>query len=200
MTEAEWLRTHDPGPMLSHLQSPGADRKLWLFSIACCRRIWHLLTESLRTTVMAAECAADGLLSDADVEHSMRGSFTDVPTPDAFYAIWYLKNGGRDADYVAQCVADAESSRSAARLAQVDLLRDIFGNPFRPIAPDPSWQTINIATLAQSIYDDGHIEAMPLLADLLEEAGAPADLCAHCRSPGPHFPGCWALDLILGKS
>ena len=26
-----------------------------------------------------------------------------------------------------------------------------------------------------------------------------ADILAHCRGPGPHVRGCWAVDLILGK-
>ena len=52
---------------------------------------------------------------------------------------------------------------------------------------------------------DGHITiAMtpcPVLADALEDAGCTnADLLAHCRGPGPHVRGCWAVDLILGKS
>jgi hypothetical protein len=24
-------------------------------------------------------------------------------------------------------------------------------------------------------------------------------LIAHCRSPGPHVRGCWALDLLKGR-
>ena len=40
-----------------------------------------------------------------------------------------------------------------------------------------------------------------LLADALEDAGCDQqDLLAHCRSDGPHVCGCWAVDLILGKS
>jgi hypothetical protein len=88
----------------------------------------------------------------------------------------------------------------AEQAGQCELLRCIFGNPFRPITPDPAWQMTNIVTLARSIYDDRRFDVLPLLADLLEEAGAPAELSGHCRAPGPHVLGCWALDLILGKS
>jgi hypothetical protein len=39
------------------------------------------------------------------------------------------------------------------------------------------------------------------LADALEDAGCnDADLLGHLRSPGPHVRGCWAVDLVLGKS
>ena len=37
--------------------------------------------------------------------------------------------------------------------------------------------------------------------EALEEAGCPdQDLLGHCRQQGlVHVPGCWVLDLILGK-
>jgi hypothetical protein len=38
------------------------------------------------------------------------------------------------------------------------------------------------------------------LADALEEAGCDnEELLSHCREPGEHVRGCWALDLLLGK-
>jgi hypothetical protein len=39
---------------------------------------------------------------------------------------------------------------------------------------------------------------LAVLADALEEAGAPAELVEHLRSPGPHVRGCWPVDLCLG--
>jgi hypothetical protein len=42
---------------------------------------------------------------------------------------------------------------------------------------------------------------LALLADALEDAGCiDADLLGHLREPGPHVLGCWAVDLVLGKS
>jgi len=49
---------------------------------------------------------------------------------------------------------------------------------------------------------DGALDPVRLmvLADALEEAGcADPELLGHLRSRGPHFRGCWAVDLILGK-
>jgi hypothetical protein len=41
---------------------------------------------------------------------------------------------------------------------------------------------------------------LPVLADLLDEAGATdAALLAHLRGPGPHALGCHALDAVRGK-
>jgi hypothetical protein len=86
------------------------------------------------------------------------------------------------------------------RQAQAELLRCIVGNPFRPIRPDPAWQTPNAMTLAQAIYDERTFDRLSLLANALEEAGCDnADILNHLRGPGPHVRGCWSLDLILGK-
>ena len=54
-------------------------------------------------------------------------------------------------------------------------------------------------TLARTVYDERRWELLPLLADLLEEAGCPAEVSAHCRGPGPHVRGCWVVDLLLGQ-
>jgi hypothetical protein len=52
-----------------------------------------------------------------------------------------------------------------------------------------------------AIYDERAFDRLPVLADALEDAGcADADLLGHLRGPGPHVRGCWAVDLILGKS
>ena len=83
---------------------------------------------------------------------------------------------------------------------QCDLLRDIFGRPFRHIIIDQLWLTAKVKTLAQVIYHDRDFERMPELADALAEAGCSnPDILSHCRGPGPHVRGCWVVDLLLGK-
>ena len=89
---------------------------------------------------------------------------------------------------------------NAEQGSQADLLRDIFGNPFRPVTLNPAWRTGNVTALAQSIYDDRAFDRMPILADALEDAGCDnADILNHCRQPGEHVRGCWVVDLVLGK-
>jgi hypothetical protein len=84
--------------------------------------------------------------------------------------------------------------------AQACLVRDILGNPFRPVRVDPVWQTGTVVSLAQAIYDERAFDRLPILADALEDAGCTnADILNHCRQPGEHVRGCWVVDLLLGK-
>ena len=82
------------------------------------------------------------------------------------------------------------------------LLRDIFGNPFRPVAFAPEWRTDTAITLARTMYDSREFIAMPILADALQDAGCDnADILDHCRDGTlSHVRGCWVCDLVLGKA
>jgi hypothetical protein len=83
---------------------------------------------------------------------------------------------------------------------QAAMLRDIFGNPFRPIAHDRSWLTSTVLALAHQMYDTRDFSAMPTLADALQEAGCDnIDILNHCRGPGPHVRGRFVVDQLLGK-
>ena len=82
-------------------------------------------------------------------------------------------------------------------------MRDIFGNPFRPVTVNPGWLAWNDGTvprIAQAIYDERAFDRMTILADALEDAGCTdQDILGHCRSGGEHVRGCWVVDLLLGK-
>jgi hypothetical protein len=88
-----------------------------------------------------------------------------------------------------------------AELARhVPILRDIFGNPFRPVSLSSSWLTSTVQQLAAAIYETRDFARLPILADALEDAGCNAvDILNHLRGGGEHCRGCWALDLVLGK-
>jgi hypothetical protein len=83
------------------------------------------------------------------------------------------------------------------------LLRDVIGNPFRPLSLKPSWLQYNegaVTKMGQAIYNQRRFGDLPVLADALEEAGCTdAAILEHCHQPGEHVRGCWVVDLILGK-
>jgi hypothetical protein len=83
---------------------------------------------------------------------------------------------------------------------QTALLREIIGDPFRPVTLDPSWITSTVTTLASQMYESRDFGAMPILADALQDAGCDnEDFLDHCRGSGPHVRGCWVVDLVLGS-
>ena len=83
---------------------------------------------------------------------------------------------------------------------KAQILRDIFGNPFRPITFDPSWRTSTVVSLAQQMYESRDFSAMPILADALADAGCSNEaILQHCRGPGPHVRGCFVVDLLIEK-
>jgi cell wall assembly regulator SMI1 len=94
-----------------------------------------------------------------------------------------------------------DAVRAAELAAQAALLRDLFGNPFRPPSPDPRWLTRAVVDLARAIAEEQRYDDLLVLADALEEAGCddPA-LLAHCRKPREHVRGCWVLELLAGRS
>lgn len=95
---------------------------------------------------------------------------------------------------------EREVAVSTELAIQASFLRDIFGNPFRSVAIDPSWLTPKVCQLAKAIYERRDFHQMPGLADTLEKAGCTdTGILDHCRQPGPHVRGCWVVDLILGK-
>src|SRR5579883_2520647 len=68
MTEAEWMACTDPDAMLDFLFGKVSSRKMWLFGVACCRRIWHLLDdERSREAVEVVERWVDGLALEAEM-------------------------------------------------------------------------------------------------------------------------------------
>jgi hypothetical protein len=71
---------------------------------------------------------------------------------------------------------------------------------YQPPSSILAWNDGTVKKMAKVIYREHDFDRLPLLADALEDAGCTnADMLAHCRQPGPHVRGCWAVDLVLGK-
>ncbi len=92
--------------------------------------------------------------------------------------------------------------------AQQELLLEILGNPFRPVALNAAWLTPAVLSLAQAAYKYLALPAgtldpdrLAVLADSLEEAGCTnPDILGHLRGPGPHVRGCHIVDMLLDKT
>lgn len=102
---------------------------------------------------------------------------------------------------------DHELLNSGARAPflaeQVHLLHDLHPTMMHrknPPARGPWAHEREVRMLASAIYDCRDWAAMPVLGDVLEEAGCelPAAL-EHCRHHPRHTRGCWVVDLVLGK-
>lgn len=83
MTEHDWLACTDLPAMLEYLQGKVSDRKLRLFGVACCYRIWHLLTDKLgKEAVEIAQRLAEGKHIDVDLvsftEHVWNSGFAYI--------------------------------------------------------------------------------------------------------------------------
>lgn len=224
MTEAEWLKCVDPIEMDIHLTDLGqlGDRKLRLFGCACVRDVWDDLPgDVLRKAILTCERFVEGLATAAELktardladatyqgigdiiaDHSAM-AITALCNPSPYFPMGEGSQGG-----IAAVAAEAKSNRRTpfhvalkrARKLHCQLFRDIFGNPFRPVAVDPAWRTSTVLALAQGIYDERAFDRMPILADALQDAGCDSkDILTHCRGPGPHVRGCWIIDLVLGK-
>jgi hypothetical protein len=197
MTEHEWLTCTDPHPMLEHLRENASDRKLRLFAVACSRRMWHRIDAYGRHAVDVAERFADGFATPEELR-AARLACQGTGGQAAWYAAASnpaiaARNAARSAQAGAGCEADE-------LLGQASLVREVFGNPFRPVSLDPSWLTSGAVKLAGAIYEEQAFARMPDLADELEKAGcADHEILHHFRGPEPHVRGCWALDLVLGK-
>jgi hypothetical protein len=206
-------------------------RKLRLFACSCVRDIFELMRQpGSRQALYYVERYADQLSSEAELttaRQAARASMgkDELPNPGAYWqaaeAAYQLTSKKFDAgDHISvrHAIGSAARSwamgqtRSGATSPHLDLvrareslyanyLRDVFGNPFRPVNFPAGWRTSSAVGLAEAMYESREFSPMPILADALEEAGCDnPDILTHCRSDGPHVRGCWVVDLVLGKA
>jgi hypothetical protein len=232
MTEAEWLACADPQPMLEFLRGKASDRKLRLFAVACCRVLWdELPIEAARAAIETNECFADLRVTESELSRARSAAHNaawqarhelkcEPLTPDGKVVTQRIvERADVPGEYLRRLYFVAFMANMPSRLradempmlrtdpllARVSpsLFRDIFGNPFRPVAIAPAWLTWNNGTvpaIARRIYEERCFEDMPILADALEDAGcADPDILTHCRQPSDHVRGCWVVDLLTGK-
>jgi hypothetical protein len=213
-TEQEWLACANPHRMLEAVRPRPHARRLRLFACACCRHAWDLLgNRGGKDALLVAERLADGLAGEKDRVSALRLVFK-VRSMAPRNSKWEFALSGvvcalgetvtDGCHHVAGAVAEhgLRSFEDEYR-AQCDLVRDIFGNPFRRPVVRPAWLAWNagcLTKMARAIYDGFRFGDLPILADALEEAGCDdAQILGHCRAGGEHARGCWVLDAILRK-
>jgi hypothetical protein len=213
MNEQEWLSCTDLEKMLQSLGGRVTERKLRLFGVGCCRRVWRKFPRELRDYVEVAERHADGLASNEDLQRAWHAQqlMRDYRFADQTSAVGWLLWGAVEANWL----TPQEATRHVAfwiqrvggadeRQVQCNLLRDLVGNPFALRFPEGSCVPPGISDiqrLAQWAYENRAFGCLPILADALEEAGcSDATILSHLRGPGPHVRGCWVVDLILDKN
>ncbi len=192
-------------------------RKLRLFACACCRQVWD--------GTVCHECGGDpnavntmgGMDSECPVclGSGRIGGLTDPRSRRAVevaeryadgLATWEAMQEYNHGDYVcweidSQAAVGAVRDSGVPPAVQASLLRDVFGNPYRPRKCECNygsgvpcencynrrdwlaWNDGCVKKLAQAIYDEREFGRMPLLADALEEAGCEdAAILGHLRS------------------
>ncbi len=229
MTELEWQRADRPTGMLLFLRARASERKKLLFDCACCRHVWSKLGQADQLAVIDAEqCADDPVAIQqmllrleperkaalevaglGNLNHFVSDSLKQLLTDQTSLRIHFGSHRdwgiGSLAFEAARLAATTEFETSSTTQAieesvQAEFVREIFGNPFRPITLDSGRLTSTVIDLAQAIYDERAFDCMPILADALMDAGCDSkEIIAHCRGDAPHVRGCWLVDLIIEK-
>jgi hypothetical protein len=215
MTEEQWLNMVEPLPMLRFLLSlsgQATDRKFRFYVAGCCRASWQLISdEHARRAVEVVERFADGEATTAELAAARSAALAGVTAnPEAAAAGQAVFSVAAHGNAITTAYAFAHDCKVNQRV-QVALLRDLFGpGPFRtPPAIASAWLAWNggtIPRLAEAAYQERQLPEgtldparLGVLADALEDAGAGGELVAHLRGPGPHWRGCWAIDVLTGR-
>jgi hypothetical protein len=218
VTEAGWLNITQIEPLLIYAaEHPRATpRRAGLFGCACCRSAceWRLpdqYIDAIETAERYLDRGAkrptwtryrNSLINHAPPrvyrwpgwDESFQQAVIDLFYPDA---PWVAANS-----LLAAVGAISTVQYKAAFENQLcQLLRCIYGNPFRPVSFNPAWRTDTAVALARTMYDSREFSAMPILADALQDAGCEDEqVLNHCRdATAPHVRGCWVCDLVLSK-
>jgi hypothetical protein len=156
MTEERWLSCTRPAAMLAFLQKTGkaSERKLRLFSCACCRRAWDLLPpEESRQAVLVAERFADGLAS-ADELTGAR-SQADRPARNAAARPIHLGHGAAG-EAAAQAAAALAGQNAYGRIYEA------YGERSRKDAPQQVARELGLSATAAEDPRDACLDAQAL--------------------------------------
>jgi len=206
MTETDWLTCRYSYDMLDHIALVASPRKLRLFACACCRRLWHQLPDESRHVVVIAERHIDGQAPREDLLTAIRSAPQGRKKSGAHWNSVQLKPFAqaqrtaltfKSENPIENAWDAARESMTLLESDQCDIIRDIFGNPFREtpeFAASPE-----VRSLAFDIYNHSQFDLLPKLGSALEAAGCEDEpLLAHCHADLDHVRGCWVVDHVVG--
>jgi hypothetical protein len=183
-----------------------------------------------REAVLVAERYAEGEASDGDLEAARLNaemSYMNAPQFQmrAYMGAWettneqameaarqacdhILQQGIQDELYDVPAGPMEARARADALEAEgrglCDAVRELFGNPFRPVKFDRNWLLYFGGAgeaMLQTVLQDNCFDELPYLADALTDAGcAEETILRHLRQPAnTHFRGCWVIDALAGR-
>ncbi len=226
MTEAEWLACGESAALLLLDELWLRPRRKWrLFALACLEPFhphfphqgdFSAVLEMIAHTAEGEWSFEEWRRSEEDVARILHLVVEDASEQRWHYVAEALAEAlvaavhgeGERYSVVTGCqnaagylATEEHDGRMSEERRQVELIRDIFGNPFHPVALDRSWLTSDVVALAHGIYEEKAFDRMPILADALQDAGcANDDVLNHCRdAKRVHVRGCWVIDLLTGR-
>lgn len=209
--EEQWWASKDPNQMLPYIRKKFMPTQFRLFGSACLQSPFLrplLKSANSRAAVEYAEDHRNPNFDDAKVRQQIRTRarnaamrYRQTDSLVIAEAAWFAYQVAMPDEALSQLcqtwqfpVTMREPSESEV---YAEILREVIGNPFSENNHGLSWLTPSIEGMARSIYDHRQFEDLPILADMMEEAGCRDEvLLEHCRSDVQHFRGCWAIEAV----
>jgi len=230
VTEKQWLKSANAETMADYYDARFTERKARLYMLACCRRHPEHITSAAVANMVKLLAAhyADLRKPDKPFDSpAIRKAYTALETyasstqdsatrglafgvVAAAEPVSVMKRLNEAFPYlVFSCIHDVavgvspnrENTKAESKV-QAALLREVLGNSFQPVTPEPAWLTDTVLALARQIHESEDFTTMPILADALQDAGCENEaVLSHCRADEvTHVRGCWVLDSLLGKA
>lgn len=138
-----------------------------------------LIVEGYGDTEAASLTAESAVFSDYDRATAW---FSSAPYPHRLGDRWFARN------------PNLAQARIAPYYCAYNAPSDLKALP-------PAWRTDTVVSLARQMSASLDFSALPVLADVLQEAGCADEyVLFHCRdSKATHNRGCWVVDLVLGE-
>lgn len=136
MTEQEWLACEDPLKLLAYLDADLEDPKVFRVTADSFLRHWQALPPVGQHFAQLAQDAAAGKAKRQDLDNAfdeLEEAFNDLEPPGMFTALLDLAYGMWQSDAWDPEIWDSGEAESCfeERRAQANMVRQIFGNPFR---------------------------------------------------------------------